>query len=585
MAENSVRFMEGCRRKGLTKDQATQLWELILPFAGYSFNLSHAVLYGRLTYQTAYLKHHYPVEYMAAVLTGTGGVTEDVAKAVTETRRLGVAVLPPDVNVSNQGFTIIDLPGEPPPGVNYQLGVRFGLGAIKNVGLGPVEALIRARDEGGPFRSLEDLCARVERSALNKRTVESLIKAGALDTLPGTRRQKLAILDAAVSAGVETQKARESGQESLFGDLFGGGDAPGAASISAIPLPVISESPADKKETLLWEKELLGTNVSEDPVMQALEGIDTAGAMSLGQLSEEHIGKKLDFVGMLSGTRKIMTKKGDSMLVGTLEDMQSSIEFVAFPRALEKFKDLLVDDGVVRVNAKVDNRRDALQLMIESASAPLYRAAAPATPALDPAALSDMLRISVPSSDAEPLDDGPEMDALAVAVEALPATLGELPTHGPSSYGNGGNGHASGYASGGNGHRPVASNGSGGAGEPPPASVSVIRPRAKVTISASAGDGGSGGGGSNGGGGGDGGNSGRHLRLFLPRSGDFDADVQRMQELDQLLRSTEGDDQVTIYLPEASGTVLLRPKHTVNAAPALLGDLRQILGEQGVILE
>jgi DNA polymerase-3 subunit alpha len=398
---------------------------------------------------------------------------------------------------------------------------------------------------------------------------------------------------------VEAQKAREAGQESLFGDLFGGGDGD-TVSVAAIPLPVINESPADKKETLLWEKELLGTNVSEDPVMQALEGIDTVGAISLGQLTEEHIGKKLDFVGVLSGTRKIMTKKGDSMLVGTLEDMQSSIEFVAFPRALEKFKDLLVDDGVVRVTAKVDNRRDALQLMIEAASAPLYRA--PAAPPVDPAALNDLLRISVPVGDPA-FDDGAPylgddgavpMEALAVAVEALPTTLAELPTHGPSdAYGRAAarpNGYAngSGYANGNgtNGHRAVASNGNGGhAGEPPAAPVSVIRPRAKVTLSSSS-DSSASGGGSNGGGGeGGGGNGGRHLRLFLPRSEDFDADVQRMQELDQLLRSTEGDDQVTIYLPEAGGMVLLRPKHMVHAEPALLGGLRELLGEQGVILE
>lgn len=598
MAENSVRFMEGCRRKGLTKDQATQLWELILPFAGYSFNLSHAVLYGRLTYQTAYLKHYYPVEYMAAVLTGAGGVTDDVAKAVTETRRLGVAVLPPDVNTSNQGFTIIPLPGAPPAGVRYQLGIRFGLGAIKNVGLGPVEAIIRARGDGGSFRSLEDICARVERSALNKRTVESLIKAGALDTLPGMRRQKLAILDAAITAGVEAQKARESGQESLFGDLFGGGgDSAAAVSISAIPLPIISESPADKKETLGWEKELLGTNVSEDPVMQALDGIDSAGAVSLGQLTEEHIGKKLDFVGVLSGTRKIMTKKGDSMLVGTLEDMDSSIEFVAFPRALEKFKELLVDDGVVRVSAKVDNRRDALQLMIESASAPIYRAAAPAAPAIDAATIIDMTRISVTSGvDVyERSVDSTTMEALAVAVEAPPVAGAELPAPGPYANGhsgngrangaNGSNGHASGHANG-NGHKPAASseNGNGHPPEPPAAPVTVIRPRAKVSLGGGeSGGGGNGNGHSNGNGGGN--DGGRHLRLYLPRSSDFDADVQRMQELDQLLRSTEGGDQVTIYLPEASGTVLLRPKHTVHAAPDLLGGLRQLLGDGGVILD
>ncbi|NTW01938.1 MAG: DNA polymerase III subunit alpha, partial [Oscillochloris sp.] len=374
MAENGAKFKDGCLRKGISTEIANELWELILPFAGYSFNRPHATLYGLLSYQTAWLKVNYPVEYMAAVLTGSGGVTEDVAKSALETRRLGVAVLSPSVNHSHKGFEIESITGGNesaplPTGIRFHQGIRFGMASIKNVGETPVEAIIKTREEGGPFTSLEDICARVDRNVLNKRIVESLIKAGALDSLPGTRRQKLAILDQAISAGVEAQKAREVGQVSLF-DMFGESTGSNEGlNVSRIPMPMIPATAADMKEELLWEKELLGLNLSDDPVAKSLEGIDMHGVTLLGDITDEHIGQSLTFVGLLNGVRRISTKKGDAMLVGVLEDMTSTIEIVVFPKVLARSGDLLQNDAVLKLTAKVDNRRDSPQLVVDSVEA------------------------------------------------------------------------------------------------------------------------------------------------------------------------------------------------------------------------
>ncbi|HEX5690670.1 MAG TPA: DNA polymerase III subunit alpha, partial [Roseiflexaceae bacterium] len=265
MAAEEPRFKEGCLKAGLTRDQADTLWELIQPFAGYSFNRPHATLYGLLSYQTAWLKCNYPTEYMAAVLTAAAGQIEDVAKSVAECGRLGVVVLPADVNRSYNGFTIERLPAGQLTDYSNRQGIRFGLSAIRNVGEGPLSMVLKSREKEGAFTSLEAFCERVDRAALNKRVLESLIKCGAMDTLPGTRRQKLAIMDQALGAGVEAQRAREAGQASMF-DLFGGGSDSGGVSVQSIPLPIIREEPQHYKEQLSWEKELLGMYVSDHPI-------------------------------------------------------------------------------------------------------------------------------------------------------------------------------------------------------------------------------------------------------------------------------------------------------------------------------
>jgi DNA polymerase-3 subunit alpha len=565
MAAEEPRFKEGCSQNGLTRAQADELWQLIQPFAGYSFNRPHSTLYGLLSYQTAWLKTNHPVEYMTAVLKSAAGVTEDVAKGVNEGLRLGVAVLPPDVNRSRLDFTIEDLPQHVAGEFRSNRGIRFGLSAIKNVGAGPMEAVLKARDTDGPFASLESFCDRVERGALNKRVLEALIKCGAMDSLPGTRRQKLAILDQALAAGVEAQRARESGQVSMF-DLFGGGAS--GATAAAVPLPVLKETPELYKEQLAWEKELLGMYVSDHPVARALEGVDLTGVTPLGRIGDELVGQLLTFVGMLTNTRRVATKKGDSMLVASLEDVEASVIVVAFPKSFEKYRDLLVDEAVLRIGGKVDKRNEEFQLLIETAQ-PVEATRTP--PAADEPALMmdldglaehlpDLALPADPSPALAPDDDAPHPaeasadpgDDTAVR-EPPPGVPADSPATAPAP-------HAS---------QPPA---------PSDTQVSIIRPRVKA--------------GANGNGhalpGPTNGNSGaaaRLLRLHLPRSTDQEADIQLMQAVYDVLRGHEGEDQVVIHLNGGHSTVLLKLRHRVHCDAGLVGALQSVLGPQGVMLE
>ena len=549
MAEHEAIFKAGCLKQGISQEIADQLWELILPFAGYSFNRPHATLYGLLSYQTCWLKVNYPVEYMAAVLTGAGGALEDVTKGALEARRLGVAVLGPDVNRSHKGFTIEPLdPGRPlPPDVVYQRGIRFGLAAIKNVGEGPVEAIIAEREANGPFQSLEDLCARVDRHALNKRLLESLIKAGALDALPGSRRQKLAILDQALNAGAEAQKARAIGQSSLF-DVFGG-QSDGAASLRVprIPMPSIPATAADTKEELLWEKELLGLTLSDDPVARALEGIDRAGVSNLGDIAEEHLNTLMTFVGVLSGVRRITTRKGEAMLVANLEDLTGAIELVAFPRTLARYGDLLRDDAAVKVTARVENRRDVTQLVVETVE--MVSAAPEAAPIsapneMDLEGLSEALEPMPVVGEPASLPDAPPPVVLAPAAPAAPppaATAAPARARRQVKLTPHGHDQGRGQTMNGNGqHHDTAT-------RPPVA--------------------------------------GRILRLYLPRTGDHDGDVRRMQDVYSVLRESAGPDQVTLYLPNGVGRVVLESQHRVAVSPGLLEALRRVLGPERVVVE
>ena len=560
MGENEIRFKEGCGKKGISQEIATQLWELILPFAGYSFNRPHATLYGLLSYQTAWLKTNHPTEYMAAVLTAAAGEIGEVAKSVAECGRLGVAVLPADVNRSSEGFTIEHLPDGQLADFSNRLGIRFGLSAIRNVGSGPVHAVIGTRENGGMFKGLEDFCDRVDRAALNKRVLESLIKCGAMDAMPGTRHQKLMILDAALSAGVEAQRARESGQVSMF-DLFGGGGTSGGVSVQAIPLPIIRPEPQHDKERLAWEKELLGMYVSDHPIAKALDGRDLTGITPLSQLGDELVGKVHTFVGMLSATKRLATKKGDSMLVATLEDLESSVEMVVFPKSFEKYRDLLQDDALLRVMAKVDKRNESIQLLLESAET-LDLAAAPAeapelAPQMDlenraealPPAIEEVGIMAAPHDDA-PHPASLDSRALGAAPNSAPnepPAPGEPPApESPISVirsrmkvGANGNGNGNGHANG---------NGNGAAPPPVPAFV-------------------------------------QQLRLFLPRTGDLDADVVRMHRVDRLLRQSEGDASVILHIPNGETTVLLQPRHKVHCSEDLIGALRTELGMESVVLD
>lgn len=548
MAENEVKFKQGCLRKGLTPEQADQLWELILPFAGYSFNRPHSTLYGLLSYQTAWLKVNYPVEYMAAVLKGAGGVTEDIAKAVNECRQRGVPVLGPNINDSAFDFTIREFRDSPDGTLTR--GILFGLAAIKNVGAGPIEAVLRERDANGPFRSLEDLCERVDRHALNKRVLESLIKCGALDSLPGNRWQKLEILDAAMEAGARAQKNRETGQIDMFGGLV----SQSAEVIAAIPLPVIEETAERRKEKLAWEKELLGVVFSNDPRKTALERANVDQRVSLAAIRDaegasEYLGKVHTFAGMLTRVRAIATKKGETMLVAALEDENEDVvELVAFPRVYEKYRDLLRQDALVIVQAKVDERNGAMQLVLESAMLLDLSEAEPppATPEMDLEGLADEGDQSASVAPEEP-------DAPTAPADATPAPA-------------------------------AASTRSTSAPPPITTPISIIKPHASSRSRPAAAPNGNGHNhhapatnGSTA--------HGRTMRLRFHRSANQEADIQLMQHVYDLLRGRDGADQVVIQLDTVDRRVLLRMRQTVACDDGLIDALRGVLGAECVVVE
>ena len=368
--KNKKIFIAGCGKNGIDHDTAEAIYNDIEFFARYGFNKSHAADYAVITVQTALLKAHYPVEYMAAQLLVERDKTEKVINFVSECRRMGVDVLPPDVNYSGLDFEIQLRPPETQtmahrdPSLGYPFpvpegsAIRFGMAAIKNVGEGPVEAILAARDEGGAFTSLEEFCDRVDLRKVGKRPLEFLIKAGALDRF-GFRSQLLAVLDQMVAQSTSVHDARDAGQLSMF-DLMGGS---GDAHVSPIRLPDIEE--VKGKEKLTWEKELLGVYSISHPLLQLDVDLKKVTSCSCAELDERFDGKGVTLAGLIGGIRTINTKKGDQMAFVQLEDLQGGCEVVFFPKTYAEYKDKLVADAVVIVKGKAQTREGETSLLAE----------------------------------------------------------------------------------------------------------------------------------------------------------------------------------------------------------------------------
>ncbi|MDP9352151.1 MAG: DNA polymerase III subunit alpha, partial [Chloroflexota bacterium] len=310
------KFIKGCQSHGgLTQQKAMELWEWMEPFARYGFGKAHAAAYALVAYQTAYLKANYPSEYMSAFLTVAIGNSEKVAAGIAECKRMGIEVLPPDVNRSQEGFVLE--PGEH----QGRTPIRFGLGAIKNVGSGPIQAIIKAREAlpDKAFKSLDHISQQADSRLVNKRVLDSLIKAGALDGL-GSRAQLLAVLDDAMAIGQRAQKASGAGQMSLFGAPTSDQDD---VYVPSIILPAVADTPRDQQ--LAWEKEMLGIYVTEHPLTAALAGERAENVSLVGEVTKEMVGQQVQVIGMLTGTRVLTTKKKQSMLVAKLEDLTGSI--------------------------------------------------------------------------------------------------------------------------------------------------------------------------------------------------------------------------------------------------------------------
>ncbi|HSW57659.1 MAG TPA: DNA polymerase III subunit alpha [Dehalococcoidales bacterium] len=352
MQKEKVNFVNGAIKLGYSEEMANTIFALIEPFAGYAFNKAHSVSYALIAYQTAYLKANYPSEYMMAFLNTHIDVMEKITVAVAECRRLGIQVRKPGINDSQVEFSLEDC-GDP-----EKPAIRFGLAAIKNVGRNAIEPLVREREKNGRFVSIQDLCRRLDAQSANRRVLESLIKAGAMDEF-GVRGVLISNLDKILSFTQSQQKMKSSGQSTMF-DLFG--------QSTPVPMPDIEFQGEDVgvKEKLNWEKEMIGVYLSEHPFARYAQKIDTASVTFIGQINEELVGQDVSLVGMVSSFRELSTKDHRMFGSAILEDLDSSIEIMVWPKTYENTRDLWQAGTILRLQGKVKMKEEKLQVTCDA---------------------------------------------------------------------------------------------------------------------------------------------------------------------------------------------------------------------------
>jgi DNA polymerase III subunit alpha len=360
-------FVKGALERGYTERLAQDTFDLIVPFADYGFNASHACAYAYVAYQTAYLKAHHPVEYVSALLTSVRDDKDRKPFYLNAARLMGMAVLPPDVNQSELYFTPSD--GD----------IRYGLAAVRNVGVGVVQQIIEARSQGGPFESFSDFCRRVDSGVLNKKCLESLILAGAFDSLGYSRRALLESYGKVTTPVLADRQAEAVGQESFFG----GSVAP-ALSIDE---SVLVGPEFDKPDLLRQEKEMLGQYVTDHPLLEIKDLLAAQTDMEISEVPSLGDGDVVTVAGIVGGLGRKYTKRGEPYAVFRLEDLTGGIGVVAFPSIFEKAATLVLQDRIVMVKGRADLRGRELQLVALGISEPdLYRAEdpGPVAPAADP---------------------------------------------------------------------------------------------------------------------------------------------------------------------------------------------------------
>ncbi len=320
------RFMEGARAKNIPEDKAKEIFELMAKFAGYGFNKSHSAAYALIAYQTAWLKAHYLVPFMASLLSNELGNTDGVLKFISDCRERGITVLPPDINRSREDFTI-----------EQKKDIRFGLAAVKNIGLGAIEAIVKEREENGPFDSFQDFCARVDTRKVNKRVLESLVKCGAFDSLEPNRAKLFEGIDRAIDYSQAVKREKESGQLSLF-SLDGGAEGT-TASLSLPDVP-----PWSQQEKLAHEKEAIGFYISGHPLDPYRDQVKRLGGATTATLSGLHDGASVGLAGVVRSMKEITTKKGDRMAFVVLEDHSGSVEVVCFPETYRRSRETILSE-------------------------------------------------------------------------------------------------------------------------------------------------------------------------------------------------------------------------------------------------
>ncbi|HBC93575.1 MAG TPA: DNA polymerase III subunit alpha, partial [Pelotomaculum sp.] len=342
-------FVEGAGKNGVNESIAGEIFDLMEKFAGYGFNKSHSAAYALVTYQTAYLKKNYPVEFMAAILTSVKDNTDKLSSYIEESRRMNIEVLPPDVNESGESFTVA---GDK---------IRFGLAAVKNVGLGAVEAIIRARRQEGQFASFADFCRRMDTRVVNRRVLESLIKCGAFDSLGDRRAQLMGAVDAGLGLAQQSQRDRANGQMSLL-DLM---DESESVSVS-LTLPEVEEFP--KEEMLAMEKETLGLYISGHPLAAYRGVLNRLATVTTAELAELPDDSEVVLGGLISGIKKVSTRKGDAMAILTVEDLTGTVEVVVYPRPYQKNLLVIRADEVVLIKGRAKENSEEKKIIADELS-------------------------------------------------------------------------------------------------------------------------------------------------------------------------------------------------------------------------
>ncbi len=343
MEKEKKTFVDGAAKNGVKEKVAEKIWHLIDYFSGYGFNKSHSTAYAFISYQTAYLKAHYPIEFMTALLTSEMGNADKVVRYIEESKKMGLEVLPPSVNDSFAEFTCKD---------NH---IRFGLTAVKNVGTTAIDSIIAVRQKDGPFKSFLDFTARVDLRVCNRKVLESLVKCGAFDVLGLRRAQMMAMIDRVLEMGSKAQKDKQSGQMSFFGGAGAGGHEDQAPDVPEWP----------EGQLLAYERELLGFFVTSHPLAKhakTLKNYATASTDNLGEFKDQ---QEVTIGGLIDGVKEILTKKGDKMGFVTLQDMIGTCEIVVFPEVYKNSASLLQKDTPVFIKGKISARDDLPKILAD----------------------------------------------------------------------------------------------------------------------------------------------------------------------------------------------------------------------------
>ncbi len=361
LAEQKEKFVDGCVKNGIYKELAEKIFSFIEPFAGYGFNRSHAACYAMIAYQTAYLKAHYPVEFMAALLTSDQGDSDRIAIEIEECRNMGIKTMPPDINESFATFTVVtsgtrdNIVGRKREKAKT---IRFGLQAIKNVGRHIISEIIRVRKQDGPYKDVFDLLERITDKDLNKKSLESLIKSGAMENF-SERGQLLANIERLLSFNKELAKSKDSKQDSLFLD----------SPLNGLSHPSLNDAPpASQSEKLVWEKELLGLYISEHPY-NIFRPYLIDYALPLSSLKDHKGDDRVVVAGIISTIKKIITRRGDSMLFVKLDDASNTVELLIFPQLLKEIPELWLSGQAIISVGKLSEKDQDIKVLVNKAMA------------------------------------------------------------------------------------------------------------------------------------------------------------------------------------------------------------------------